>query len=79
MEILAKEWQGVFNRSWNSDILLVFDHVILTKTLGIRRAREIRIRISRRIKIWERGLHAGLSRDAEAEGATRKGRDTIIG
>ena len=37
--ILAAEWQGVLNRSWNSEIPLVFAHVVLTKTLGICRAR----------------------------------------
>ena len=38
-EILAEEWRGVFNRSWNSKRPLVFAHVVLTKTLGVCRAR----------------------------------------
>ena len=45
--ILAAEWQGVISRSLNSEIPLVFAHVFLTKTLGVRRAREIRARITR--------------------------------
>ena len=69
--ILAAEWRGVLNRSWNSERPLVFAHVVLTKTLGIRRAREIRARITRRMDLWERGQHVGLVGDAEAEGAAR--------
>ena len=58
---------GVLNRSWNSEIPLVFAHAVLTKTLGIRRAREIWTRITRRMDLWERGIHAVLAEDAEAE------------
>ena len=49
---------------------LVFSHVVLTKTLGVRRAKEIRARITRRMDLWERVIHAGLVWDAEAEGST---------
>ena len=51
-------------------------HIFLTKTLGVHRAKEIRARITRQIDLWERGLHAGLVRDSEAEGAARKGRSS---
>ena len=71
MAILAAEWRGVLVRSCNSKRTLFFSHVVLTKTLGIRRAREIRERITRRMDIWGRVLHAGLVGDAEAEGAAR--------
>ena len=63
------------SRSWNFKRPLVFAHVVLTQTLGICRAKEIRARITRWIDIWERGLHAGLVGDAEAEGGTREGRE----
>ena len=46
MAILADEWRGVIGRTWNSERPLVFDHVFLTKTLDVRRAREIRARIT---------------------------------
>ena len=72
--ILAAEWRGVLNRSWYSEMPLVFAHVVLTKTLGICRAREIWARITRRMDLWERGQHAGLVGDAEAEGDAREGR-----
>ena len=42
--------------------------------MGNRRAREIWSRITRRMDLWERGLHAGLVGDAKAEEATREGR-----
>ena len=72
--ILAVEWQEVIYRSRNSERPLVFTHVVLMKTLGVHRAREIRALITRRMDLWERGLHVGLEGDAEAEGAARKGR-----
>ena len=45
--ILAAEWQGVLDRSWNSERSLFFAHVVLTKTFAICRAKEIRARITR--------------------------------
>ena len=75
MAILAVELRGVLSRSWNSKRPLVFAHVFFTKKSGVRRAREIRARISRRMDLWERGIRARLVGDAEAEGATREGRD----
>ena len=44
--ILAEEWQGIRGRSWNSKRPLIFAHVVLTKTLGVRREKEIRARIT---------------------------------
>ena len=71
--ILDVEWQGVIDWSWNSDRPLVFAHVVLTKTLGVRRVQEIWAQITRRMDLWERGLHADLVGDTEAEGAAREG------
>ena len=48
---------------WNSKRPLVFAHVVLKKTLGTRKAREIRTRINRRLDLWERGMHACLVGD----------------
>ena len=42
-------------------------------------AREIRVRITRRMDLWEMGQHAGLVKDAEAEGASQEGRATFSG
>ena len=49
-----------------------FAHIILTKTLGVRRTKEIRARINRRMDLLERGIHAGLVGGSKAEGAARK-------
>ena len=77
--ILAAEWRGVLSQSCNSEIPLVFAHVVLTKTLEIRRAREIRARITRRMDLWERGQHDGLVGDADAEWSAREGRAAFSG
>ena len=52
---------------------------MLTKTLGIRQAREISSSITRRMDLWERGQHAGLVGDAKAEGAAQEGRAAFSG
>ena len=75
MKILTAECQGVLNNIWNSKRPPVFSHIVLTKKLGVRRAREIREQIARCMDLWKRGLHAGLAGDTEAEGADREGRD----
>ena len=49
------------------------------KTLGVCRTQEIRARITRRIDHWERGQHARLVGDAEAEEASQEGRATFSG
>ena len=77
--ILAAEWRGVISRSWNSERSLVFAHVVLTKTLGVRRAQEIRASITRRMDLWERGQYVGLVGDAEATGYAREGRAAFSG
>ena len=72
--ILAVEWQGVIDRSWNSERPLVFAHFVLKKTLGVCTAREIRVWITRWMDLWEKGLYVGLVGDAEAEGDARESR-----
>ena len=43
--VLDVERRGVLDRKWNSERLLIFSHVVLTKTLGACKAREIQARI----------------------------------
>ena len=71
MAIMAAEWWEVLGRSWNCERPLVFAHVVPTKTLGVRRAKEIWEPITRWVDVWDRGLYAGLVGDVEAEGASR--------
>ena len=77
--ILAAEWRGGISRSWNSERPLVFAHIVLTKTLGVRQAQEIQARIMRRMDLWERGQHAGLVGDAKVEGVAQEGRVAFSG
>ena len=48
--------------------------MVLTKILGARKAKEIRLRINFRQDLWERCIHAGLVGGELAEGRSRKGR-----
>ena len=79
MDILAAQWYVVLDGIWKSEIPLVFFHVVLTKTLCIGRARESRLRITRRMDLWYRGLHTGIVGGTEAEGANREGSAAIGG
>ena len=45
---------------WDYERPLVFTQVLLTKTLGARKAREIQVSIDLRLELWERGIYAGL-------------------
>ena len=49
--ILEAEWRGVLAKSWNSEIFLVFANVVLTKTLGVPRAKEVQAQITRQIDL----------------------------
>ena len=66
---------GVLKRSWNSDIPLRLSHVIITKTLGIHQAIDIRALILKCMGLWEEGVHSILVVDEEAEGVAREVRD----
>ena len=72
--ILEAEWQGILGRIWKSERPLFFAYVTITKTLGVRRAKEIQVQITRRMELWERGIHAILVGDTKAELASGKGR-----
>ena len=67
-ENLGRRMAGVLSRIWNSERPLVFVQVVITKTLRIRRAKDIRAQIIRIMYLWERGLPASLVGDSEAKG-----------
>ena len=62
----------MLDRKSNSERHLVFAYVVLTKTQGACKTREIRARIDLRLDLWERGIHTGLVGDALAEGRAKK-------
>ena len=66
------EWLGVTNCKCNYEIPLLFAHVVLTRTLSIRKAREILARINRRLDLWEIGIHARLVGDVFTEVRSRE-------
>ena len=50
--VLAAEWRVVLYWKWNSKRPLISAYVVLTNTLGTRKAREIRARIDRQLDLW---------------------------
>ena len=57
---------------WSSKRILIFANVVLTRTLGARKAREIWTRINRQLDLRERGIHSGLVRDVLADKRARE-------
>ena len=72
------DWRGILDWKWNSEKPFVFDKVVLDKTLGTQKAREIWARFDRRLDLWESGTHTGLVGDALEEGRSREGCVSII-
>ena len=70
--VLATKWREVLEQKWNSERPLLFAHVVLTKTLGSQKAREIWARIDCQFDLWERVIHAGLEGDAFEEGSSQE-------
>ena len=64
----------MFERKWNSKRPLIFTRVVLTRTVGAHKTREIWARIYCLLGLWERGIHAGLVVGALADGRAREGR-----
>ena len=60
---------------WNSNRPLVFEYTVLTKMLGIHYEWEIWERINQHMELWDKGLHKGLMRNLESEGASREVRE----
>ena len=72
--VLDAKWQGVLDQNQSSKRHLVFAHLVLTKTPGARKAREIRAIINRQLDLWERNIHTGLVGDALRKGRAQEGR-----
>ena len=47
--------------------------MVLTRTLGARKARDIKARINHRLDLWERIIHACLVGGALVEGRSKEG------
>ena len=72
-EVLAAEWQVLLDWKWNSDRTIFFANVVLNKTMGDQKAKEIRSRIDRQLELRDRVIHTGLAKDVLAEGRAIEG------
>ena len=70
---LAKEFDGVRARTWNSERPLVFVAVVLQTTPGVKRSRDIRRRLGHRMDLWYQGKFTALVDDTETEVQSRHG------
>jgi hypothetical protein len=73
LELLTTEFRGVRQRRWNAERPIVFAAVVLQNTKGVRRSKDIRRRLTRRMDLWAAGRHAALVDDTEAECSSRIG------
>ena len=67
ISMLASEFNGVRARKWNSERPIIFAPIILRKTTGVYKARNIRTWITRRLNDWEKGNYAALVADTIGE------------
>ena len=74
VSMLALEWKGVRERSWNSERPIIFAACILRKKHSTARARDIRKRVSRQMDLWEEGMYSALVNET-AEEASRGGKN----
>ena len=64
---LIAEFQGVRERAWNSERIIVFIVVVLRSSTAVKRARDVRKRIDMRLDLWDEGFFDALVDDTEAE------------
>ena len=71
--LMTKEWDGVRDRSWNSEHPLLFSLTVLQKTPDVRSAGDIRRRLVTRMNQWEAGQFQALVDDTEATALSLRG------
>jgi hypothetical protein len=69
---LTHEFRGVRERLWNSERPLVFVATVLQTTPGVRRAKDIRLRLAQRMDLWNQGHYKALVDDTEGEVLSRQ-------
>ena len=70
--MLAAEFKGIRERRWNSERPLVFANMILQTTPEVRRAKDIRHRLTERMDLWDKGMFSSLLDDVESEVGKRQ-------
>jgi hypothetical protein len=73
INILASEFSSVQARTWNSERPLVFVAAVFQTTPGVKRARDIRKRLTHRMDLWYEGKFIALIDDTETEVQSRHG------
>jgi hypothetical protein len=63
VERAAEELKGVKSRKWNSEKFIVFQLVVLQQSRDVKRSRDVRRQISRRLDAWEKGQFTMLVED----------------
>jgi hypothetical protein len=64
---MAREFGGVCERRWNSERALIFAACVLRKSPGVIRARNIKRRVERRLRLWTDGHYDTLVQDIVRE------------
>jgi hypothetical protein len=72
LAVLTSEFRGVRERLWNSERPLVFVATVLQTTPGVRRAKDIRLRLAQQMDLWDQGHFKALVDDAEGEVLSRR-------
>jgi len=65
--LLADEFDGILSRKCNSERPLVFSMVILQRTRNVRKSKDIKSRISKRLDAWEQGKFDMLVQETERD------------
>jgi hypothetical protein len=60
---VTEELSGIHSRKWNSERFIVFQLVILQKIREVKRSRDVRRQISKRLDAWEKGQTTMLVED----------------
>ena len=71
LTILVSEFRGARERKWNSERPLVFVATVLQTTPGVRRSKDIRLRLTQRMDLWDQGHFKALVDDTEGEVLSR--------
>ena len=72
LSIYTHKLRSVRARKWNSERPLVFVSTILQSTTGVRRSKDIRLRLAQRMDLWEAGHFKALVDDTENESLSHR-------
>ena len=67
VECLSREFHGVRAGTWNLERPLVFVSTVLQRSPVVRKAHEIRKRLTHRMNLWDEGKFTALIDNTEAE------------